>query len=75
MDYVYVRAWGKNMGSHASYIADLVAQARKDKAPENATHKNADGTWSTMDDIQDNFVGNRTREEVERIAAKLEGDE
>jgi hypothetical protein len=71
MDYVYVRAWGRNMGSHASYIADQVAEARKDRAPDNATHKLANGTWATMDDLADNAHGRRTRENVEGIAAKM----
>ena len=49
MDYPYIRAWGRHMGSNLSYIADQVSEARKDKAPEDATFKSADtGEWHTM---------------------------
>jgi hypothetical protein len=76
LDYVYVRAWGRAMGSHPSYIADQVAQARKDKAPPNATYKRVgkDGSWATMDDIQNNSTGRNSREHVEKIAAQLRGE-
>lgn len=79
MDYVYIRAYGRMMGSSANYVADQVAEARKDKAPANATHKRSgyeqDGQWSTLDDIEDNPTGRRTREQVEQIAEKMRGSE
>jgi len=53
MDYPYIRAWGRHMGSNLSYIADQVSEARKDKAPEDATFKSADtGEWHTMRDFK-----------------------
>lgn len=50
-DYPYVRAYGRAMGSFQYWIDMQVAEAREDNAPENATHRNADGTWSTTDDV------------------------
>lgn len=50
-DYPWVRAYGRAMGSYPYYVNDQVAQARADNAPQNATRRNDDGTWSTTDDI------------------------
>jgi hypothetical protein len=49
-DYPYIRAWGRMMGSMPYYIEDRVAEARKDRAPQDATYKK-DGTWLTVDGI------------------------
>jgi len=72
MDYPYIRAWGRHMGSNLSYIADQVSEARKDKAPEDATFKSADtGEWHTMRDFKGSMV---TRDQIESAAAKLKGE-
>jgi len=68
MDYLYVRAWGKVMGSLSYYIRDQIATAHEDKAPGNAIYKNDEGLWMTMDDIKD---GN-TRRQVEQVAARIQ---
>jgi hypothetical protein len=51
-DYPEIRKWGKKMGSFPYYIEQQVRQARKDKAPQNATYK-SDGKWATTDDIKE----------------------
>lgn len=50
-DYPYIRAWGRNLGSHGRYIEEQVALARKMGAPQNATYER-DGVWNTTDHIQ-----------------------
>lgn len=50
-DYPWVRIYGRAMGSFPYYIDAQVEQARADKAPQNATRRNDDGTWSTTEDI------------------------
>lgn len=45
-----VRAWGRLMGSHESYIRAQVAQAEGDKAPNGALYER-DGAWHTCDDV------------------------
>lgn len=50
-DYPWVRAYGQAMGSFPYYINDQVQLARRDRAPQNATRRNDDGTWATTDDI------------------------
>jgi hypothetical protein len=51
-DYPYIRAWGEMLGSSDAYITEQVEQARRDKAPANATYRDRNaGRWSTTDDI------------------------
>lgn len=49
----YVVAWGKYVGSMDYYIKDQLALAEKDNAPENAIYKDRDGTWRTIDALED----------------------
>jgi hypothetical protein len=37
-DYKYIRAWGRLMHSNPSYIEDQIANARRDKAPDDAVY-------------------------------------
>lgn len=71
MDYLYIRAWGKVMGSLSYYIRDMLATAKEDKAPGNAIYKNEEGEWMTMNDVKD---GN-TRRQVEQIAERIQRQE
>ncbi len=50
-DYLWIEKWGLHTGSGPSYIRERQQLAAQEKAPLNATHRNADGTWSTTDDI------------------------
>lgn len=54
MDYVYIRAYSKLKGDYPYYTVAVVEQARKQKAPANATHK-LGGKWFTMDDVRCKF--------------------
>ena len=67
MDFIYIRAWGKVMGSMPFYIRDQLAVAHEDKAPGNAIYKNEEGLWMTMDDVKDHM----TRIQVEKIAEQI----
>jgi hypothetical protein len=72
MDYLYIRAWGRMMGSNYSYIADQVSEARKEKAPEDALYKSSEtGRWQTMS----SFGGTAdTRDQVEALVASMRGE-
>lgn len=50
IDYPLVEAWYVTLGSNGSWISDRLKQAKQEKAPFTATHKNVDGTWSTIED-------------------------
>jgi hypothetical protein len=50
-DYPWIRKWGFDMGSNRSYIEEQVELARRERAPQSATHKTHEGAWSTIDDI------------------------
>lgn len=71
--YPYIVAWGKMIGSMDYYINDMVRQAEKDGAPEDATYvknvtsDNATGKWSTMDGV----VNANTRIYLEEVVEKL----
>lgn len=49
----FIVAWGKYVDSKSYYISDQLDLAEKDNAPENAVSRRQDGTWRTLDDIQD----------------------
>jgi hypothetical protein len=59
MDYLYIRKWGRIVGSHDYYIENQVAKARRDNAPQNAIYKEDDG-WKTIEDI----TNSETRREL-----------
>lgn len=50
-DYVYIRAWGKMLGSHDYYIQNQVEQAREDKAPQDVIYKR-DKDWVRFKDVK-----------------------
>jgi hypothetical protein len=51
MDYPYIRAWGRMIGSKDYYITMQIEQARQDAAPNDATYKSSDGHWHTIADV------------------------
>lgn len=51
-DYPYIRAWGSMMLSYAAYIRTQVELARQENAPQNATFRDDDGTWRTIEDCR-----------------------
>ena len=52
MDYKYIRAWGRLLGSLPSFVEVQVEKARAMKAPETAVYLRADGTWETFEGVQ-----------------------
>ena len=67
MDYLYIRAWHKTSGSFQYYIDNLVMEARKDNAPQNATYKNIEGKWQTIEDCINEHTASRVEAEVRRM--------
>lgn len=47
--YKYIWAWGKMSGSMDYYIVKQIKTAIADNAPDDATFKQDDGKWSTID--------------------------
>lgn len=48
--YKYIWAWGKMSGSMDYYIVKQIKAAIADNAPDDATFKQDDGKWSTIDE-------------------------
>ncbi len=67
MDYKFIRAWCKMLGSFSYFVKNEVEQARRDNAPQNAVYRNADGRWVTYDEI----TSERTRERVTAIVGMM----
>jgi len=49
----FIVAWGKYVDSKSYYIQDQLELAEKDNAPETALSRRPDGTWRTINDIED----------------------
>jgi len=65
LDYPYLRAWCRHMGSQQYYTDMQIAKAREENAPHNAIYRD-DDKWRTFDDI--------SREDTrERIKSIVEG--
>lgn len=62
MDYKYIRAWGKMLGSFRGYIEGEIEKARKESAPETAIYRRSDGTWATFEGIECQDTKQRIRE-------------
>ncbi|ASR77200.1 hypothetical protein KIV66_gp93 [Mycobacterium phage MyraDee] len=52
MDYRWLRAWDRMMGSLSYWTEAQLANARTDEAPANAIYRKAPGVWATTDDIE-----------------------
>ena len=68
MDYVFIRAWGRMMGSDSRFVRDQIATAHEDKAPGNAIYKGEDGIWATIEDV----TSTNRRQQLDRMAAALQ---
>jgi len=66
MDYLYIRAWGKLLGSFDYYIENEVCKARKDNAPQTAIYRNDDKTWQTVENVCE-----ETKRQVEAIVKEM----
>jgi len=54
LDFLYVRAWGRLMGSDQYYIRGQVQKAREDNAPEDATWWDDNiGRWHRWSELPD----------------------
>jgi hypothetical protein len=49
----FVVAWGKYVDSKSYYIQDQLDLAEKENAPETAYSRRSDGTWRTIEQIED----------------------
>jgi len=61
-DYRYIRAWGRLLHSHASYIQDQIRHARADGAPQTAIYVDSNGKWRTVDDVTNTSTRRQLRE-------------
>ena len=66
MDYIYIRAYSQYRMLEARHVRDEVQKAHDDKAPTNVIIKRDDGTWATIEDVNDS-----DRVEIEVIARKI----
>lgn len=71
MDYKYIRAWERIMGSFPYYREMQLQKARADGAPETAIFRREDGTWATFEEIK----SESTKKQVANIVATLEQEE
>lgn len=70
--YPCIWAWGKMMGSSSGYISDQIERARREKAPKNATFRQAsDGAWATYDETVSNRWTAQTRSVFEGYLKQL----
>lgn len=68
MDYLYIRAWGKMLGSFPAYIEREVENARQSNAPRTAIYQRQDGSWATFGTVN----SGDTRDTVQRIVKQLQ---
>ena len=67
LDYPYLRAWCRMMGS-AQYYTDMqIERAREDKAPQTAIYLDNDGVWKTFENIGREDTKERIRTMVEGV--------
>lgn len=50
VEYVYIQAWGRMLRSFDYFINAEIDRARADGAPATAVYRNADGTWTKIED-------------------------
>lgn len=63
-DYLYIRAWGKFLGSTQQHIEHMVTLAIASKAPQEAVYQATDGSWKTMDKLT-SLTQNQIRKHLE----------
>lgn len=67
MDYLYIRAWGKMLGSCPCYIEREVEKARQTNAPGTAIYQRQDGSWMTFGQVE----SGDTRNAVAALAKQM----
>lgn len=67
VEYPYIRAWGKMLGSFQSYIDDQVTRAKRVNAPQNAVYIRMNNTWATIDDV----AAGDTKDILERYVEEM----
>ena len=68
MDYLYIRAWGKMLGSFPVYIEREVEKARQSNAPRTAIYQRQDGSWATFGSVD----SGETRDTVARLVNQMQ---
>lgn len=71
MEYAYIRAWGKMLGSFPGYIEGEVEKAKRDHAPQAAIYRRQDGSWATFGSIN----SGDTRDAVQRIVKQVQQED
>lgn len=59
-DYVWIAAWGREMGSDTSYVRGEQQKAAADNAPLTAIHRDDHG-WHTVEDVTNSMMLARLR--------------
>lgn len=70
MEYAYIRAWGKMLGSLPGYIEREVEKATQDHAPQTAIYQRQDGSWVTIGSVS----SGATRDAVATIVKRMQED-
>jgi hypothetical protein len=78
MDYVYLRAWCRMMGSNGDYTKSQLERARKAGAPANAIYEHHDnegptGEWATFDPDNYGTMSRDTHHKIVDIANRIQG--
>ena len=68
--YLYIRAWGRGLGSFTHYIEREVEQAIADNAPDDAVFKRGDGSWATFSQVKATAAPD-TIERIEQFVQQL----
>ena len=67
MDYLYIRAWGKMLGSFPCYIDREVEKARQSQAPQTAIYQRDNGSWATFGSVN----SGDTRDAVQTLVNQM----
>ena len=70
--YLYVRAWATMLGYNIGQTMVIMTAARKENAPDNAVCKRQDGTWETIDTVQNMAAKVCCMKIHKQLVAKLE---
>ncbi len=52
VDYPFLRAWGRMMGSYPYFVDEQVERARKEQAPSDAIYRDMQGRWARYSEIR-----------------------
>ena len=65
--YLYIRAWGKQLGSFEYFIKGEQEKAAREKAPRTAIYKAAAGNWVTYGQIVSKETKASIKKKVEAL--------